>query len=115
MKLIDLDGHVYILFPTIDRTKEQKVEKGEYYNYLFDRCWMNPSISFSDFCCLFGSLKCFKYLLLNKCDITEETLKYSIAGGNHEIINIIKENAHNEFKEYLEMSVNITDMNTQSG
>ena len=104
MKLIDLDGHVYILFPTIDRTKEQKVEKGEYYNYLFDRCWMNPSISFSDFCCLFGSLKCFKYLLLNKCKITKETLKYSITGGNQEIINIIKEK-NNKFEDSLETSV----------
>ena len=54
-------------------------------------------------------MKCFKYLLLNKCEIThsgyDNTLKYSIAGGNQEIINIIKENGYNEFKECLETSV----------
>ena len=49
-------------------------------------------------------MKCFKYLLLNKCEITEFTLKYSIAGGNQEIINILKENGHS-FEECLETSV----------
>ena len=54
---------------------------------------------------IFGSLKCFKYLLLNKCEITNKTVQYSIAGGNQEIINILKETGHNEFEEYLETSV----------
>ena len=52
----------------------------------------------------FGSLKWFKYLLLNKCKITEETLKYSIVGGNQEVINILKE-TNNKFEECLETSV----------
>ena len=53
---------------------------------------------------MFGSLKCFKYLLLNKCEITKETLKYSIAGGNQEIINILKEKEF-QFEECLFTSV----------
>ena len=53
-------------------------------------------------------MKCFKYLLLNKCEITcrgyHDTLEYSIAGGNQEIINILKEKGHS-FEDYLETSV----------
>ena len=42
--------------------------------------------------------------MLNKCEITEETLEYSIAGGNQEIINILKEKGYS-FEECLETSV----------
>ena len=106
----DIDGFILFLsnHPTIDITKQQKLAKFGYYFYLFGCNWNCDSISLIDFCCLFGSLKCFKYLLLNKCKITTKgfhnTLKYSIAGGNQEIINILKENGHS-FEEYLETSV----------
>ena len=76
------DIDVFISFlsknPTIEITKEQKVEKYGYYYYLFECTWENYSISLNDFCCLFGSLKCFKYLLLNKCKITNKTVHYSM-------------------------------------
>ena len=55
--------------PTIDLTKEQELESGRYYSLLFNY-WF---ISLIDVCCFFGSLKCFKYLLLNKCEITRFT------------------------------------------
>ena len=51
-------------------------------------------------------MKCFKVLLLHKCEVTEKTLQYSIAGGNQEIINILKEKGHNKFENYLFISVN---------
>ena len=41
--------------------------------------------------------------MLNKCEITDKTLKYSITGGNQEIINILKEKEHS-FEECLEKS-----------
>ena len=91
----------------IDIQRPQIIKaKSKYYAILN---WFSPysitlSISLIDFCCFFGSLKCFKYLLLNKCYITEKTLKYSIAGGNQEIINILKEKGHS-FEECLETSV----------
>ena len=72
---------------TIDITEEQQLETNVYYCTLFEYYY----ISLIDFCCFFGSLKCFKYLLLNKGKITEKTLKYSIAGGNQEIINILQD------------------------
>ena len=89
----DFDGFISFLSknPTIDITKEQTVEIGGYYWYLFEQ---RTFIFLIDFCCLFGSLNCFKYLLLNQCEITEKTLQFSIAGGNQEIINILKENGH---------------------
>ena len=70
----DVDGFISFLSknPTIDITEEQELEQRGYYFYLFVYSY---SISLIDFCCLFGSLKCFKYLLLNKCKITKQTLK----------------------------------------
>ena len=70
----DIDGFISFLSnnPTIDITQEQDLEEDGYYYYLFSSY---ISISLIDFSCLFGSLKCFKYLLLNKCEITEKTLQ----------------------------------------
>ena len=42
--------------------------------------------------------------MLNKCEFTKQTLKYSIAGGNKEISNILKEKGHS-FEKCLETSV----------
>ena len=97
----DIDGFFSFLSknPTIDLTKEQELDEDGYYYYLFD-----DFVSLIDFCCFFGSLKCFKYLLLNKCEITKETLHYSIAGGNQEIIALLQQNGHS-FEECLETSV----------
>ena len=92
------------LHQEFDIQKPQTIERNnKYYPFLKffntsnQRKWGSPSsysISLIDFCCLYGSLKCFKYLLLNKCEITEKTLKYSIAGGNQEIIVILQQYEH---------------------
>ena len=67
--------------PEIDFQKLQSIE--ENYKYPFHK-WFNKSnqkisigpssifISLIDVCCFFGSLKCFKYLLLNKCEIANK-------------------------------------------
>ena len=67
----DVDGLISFLSvnPTIDIKEE--LEDDGYYSCLFD---YHSSLSHIDFCCLFGSLKCFKYLLLNKCKITKVIL-----------------------------------------
>ena len=99
----DIDGFISFISnnPTIDITKEQELEDDGYYFYLF----YSYSISLIDFCCFFCSLKCFKYLLLNKCEITFQTLERAIAGGNQEIIAVIQQNGHGEFEYFLEASV----------
>ena len=103
----DIDGLISFLSrkPTIDITKNQKLEGDGYYFYIFN---LSYYISLINFCCFFGSLKCFKYLLLYKCEIKsvglKNTLNYSIAGGNYEIIAILKQNGHS-FEECLETSI----------
>ena len=48
-------------------------------------------ISYLNICCLFGSTKCFKYLILNNCNITNKTPTFSVAGGSTEIIQILNQ------------------------
>ena len=53
------------------------------------------SINFSDLidhAAFYGSLKCFKYLLLNSKDQSQQLAKYAVAGGNTEIIHICEQN-----------------------
>lgn len=54
---------------------------------------INTSISFNfftyqilDLACHFGAVNCFKYLLLNGCKITQQSLEQSFIGKNSEII-----------------------------
>ena len=39
----------------------------------------------------YGSLKCFKYFILNDCTIDPETSHYAIASGNYEIVHILEQ------------------------
>ena len=45
-----------------------------------------------------GSIKCFKYLILNEGEIDESTFYFSICGGNNEIIKIVESIEKNKFK-----------------
>ena len=87
--------------PKFDINSSQNLNKGSYYFDLFD---CQDSIKLIDFCFLFGALNCFKILLLNNCTIRLENLRWSIAGGNKELINILKEKNH-PFEYYLITSV----------
>ena len=49
------------------------------------------SAALIDFCAFYGSIHCFKYLILNGSSINNEsTPKYAVASGNFEIINILE-------------------------
>ena len=65
-------------------------------------CYVTYSVL--DYCCLFGSLKCFNHFYSNNSKITEKTLRFAIAGGNKEIIDILKESGYT-FEKYLETSI----------
>ena len=41
---------------------------------------------------LFGSVKCFKYLMMSGESVDENICKFAIAGGNNEIIHICEQN-----------------------
>ena len=49
-------------------------------------------ITFIDYSAFCGSVKCFKYLFLEKVPITQATLTYAVQGGNYEIIRILDQN-----------------------
>ena len=49
-------------------------------------------VSLIDYAAFFGSIKCFKFLLLNGSDLTR-AIKFAIAGGNMEIIKLCEQNS----------------------
>ena len=51
--------------------------------------------SLIDYSAFFGSIQIFKYLFLNKVEITESLLVYAIHGCNSEIIHLLEENVIN--------------------
>ena len=65
---------------------------------------INSEISLLDLCCFFGSSQCFKYLYLNGYQTSYYTLKYSIYGGNSEIIQILNHDEY-EFNYCCEYSI----------
>ena len=60
---------------------------------LYERCsFINkPNVSLIDYAAFFGSIKCFRFLLLNETKLNN-TGKYAIAGGNLEIIHLCEQN-----------------------
>ena len=62
---------------------------------LYERCsFINQEggyISLIDYAAFFGSVKCFKFLLLNDSELIN-TAKYAVAGGNFEIIHLCEQN-----------------------
>jgi hypothetical protein len=52
----------------------------------------------------YGSIRCFKFLVLNEMRMDQRTCKWSIKGGNCEIISIC-ENEHGDFQQCLPIAV----------
>lgn len=63
-------------------------------NNIFDTEIMNNNMNYINYAAAFGSIKCFKYLMLNHVEIDSSTFYYSIYGGNSEIIKIIDDKLH---------------------
>lgn len=55
-----------------------------YENYI-----INGETNYINYTAAYGSIKCFKYLLLNDCEIDETTFSHAVFGGNIEIIKIV--------------------------
>lgn len=56
---------------------------------LFEQFVQNGGTSYINYAAAYGSIKCFKYLLLNHATIDDSTFKYALFGGNIEIIKIV--------------------------
>ncbi|OHT04699.1 hypothetical protein TRFO_27700 [Tritrichomonas foetus] len=56
-------------------------------------------ISLLEYSMAFGSINIFRYLWLNHAKYSENSLKYSIIGGNYEIIHILEEESQYQFPE----------------
>ncbi|OHT03656.1 hypothetical protein TRFO_28918 [Tritrichomonas foetus] len=60
-------------------------------------------ISLLEYSMAFGSINIFRYLWLKKANYSRQSLKYSIIGGNYEIIHILEEESKYKFSniEYI--------------
>ena len=63
---------------------------------LFENYASNGSINYINYAAAYGSIKCFKYLLLNHGKIDTLTFKYAVYGGNVEIIKIVDQLINDE-------------------
>ncbi|KAK8839026.1 hypothetical protein M9Y10_032492 [Tritrichomonas musculus] len=52
----------------------------------------NGKTTYINYAAAYGAVRCFKYLLLNRHQISETTFSYAIYGGNAEIVRIILQN-----------------------
>ncbi|KAK8838680.1 hypothetical protein M9Y10_032718 [Tritrichomonas musculus] len=86
-------------FQSIIAKKEQKnnfkIERNP-----FDDLPFYYNLKNINYAAAFGSLKCFKYLLMNHYEIDENTFKFAIFGGNVEIIKIVDQRNKENKSEY---------------
>ena len=81
--------------PTFDIKQNLEISKNtKYFSLLKLFNLEEENISLIRICCLFGSVNCFKYLIMNNCSI-DKTSKDSIKGGNNEIIQILNQKSVN--------------------
>ena len=66
--------------------------------------YKTQTITLLDISCYFGAINCFKYFIMNNCEISEYTADYAIAGGNFEIIHIVEQKKVS-FDETLPISI----------
>lgn len=81
----------YKEFPIRSKKKDYKIyPKGNIKESVNFNSKVPPS--FLDLAALYGSIKIFKYILLNNGKISDSTLAYACWGGEPEIIHIVKQN-----------------------
>ena len=51
---------------------------------------VNKNLTLIEYAAFYGSVKCFKYLLMNECKL-DMAAKYAVAGSNSEIIHICQQ------------------------
>ena len=66
---------------------------------------MYYKISYMDYCAVYGSKECFKFFLLNKCEINDLTFQFSIYGGDLNIIHSLDEIFPSKFNYHFFYSI----------
>ena len=74
------------------------------YNIFEDAIPCSNEINLIDYAATYGSIKCFKYLMLNHLEMTNYTFYCAVLGGNTEIIHICYQKKYN-FKGTLLKSI----------
>ena len=87
----NFDYNQNILFSPYEIYSFISVLEIEYSTYEKHSFVESKEISLIDYAAFFGSIKCFKFLLLNGADLSN-TGKYAVAGGNLEIIHLCEQN-----------------------
>ena len=83
-----------------------------------DQIFPDKMLTPIEFAAFYGSVKCFKYFLLNNAKLKPSICKFAVAGGNYEIIHIL-EQKNLSFEDCFRLSVEyhryeITDWLLQS-
>lgn len=86
----DVDYFQKLILPNINKISKCVVPFNIFEDYI-----ENGSTNYINYAAAYGSIKCFKYLLLNHIEIDEYTFNYAIYGGNIEIIKIVDQNSGN--------------------
>ena len=101
------DG-IYKYIKTDDIKNFQDCFNSQYYN-----CKQETLADILDECAFYGSIKCFKYLLLNDITPTTKTLYNSIAGNSNDIVNIItnKYSIDKDINKCIEIGIQYNNTN----
>ena len=84
-----LRGFLHI--DTSEKIKSSRIRISEFYslNFVTDTFGFDKhEISLYECAALFGSLKCFKYLVMNRNEIDDDVFKFACAGNNYEIVHL---------------------------
>ena len=114
----DLEGFKTFLnfHPTIDIKDEENIQsflfgsengrRGEIisYRYPIDRFSYRNTTNLLNFAAFYGSSECFKYFIMNDCNIPDDIAEFAIYGGNNEIIRILEQKGVN-YDNKLQISI----------
>lgn len=91
--LVNTVGHI-LRFDSIDSLREiygstfdvnQRIPNGEF------ECFKWPTMPLISVAARYGSLKCFKFLLMNKAIMDEETASMAVSAGNWDMVKICEQ------------------------
>lgn len=72
---------------------------------MHQRCMIHLDCNLIDTAALFGSVRCFKYFLLNGHKLGENSIKFALVGGEAEIIHIIENEGFSVKESDLKYSI----------